>query len=413
MPLVEEAMRGKRFIRKINKSFLAIILTAYLLGCKSDTPIMNESKLLEGNSYINHEIEHEVYFTINKTSSKIVLDLLNESIEKLFVSQKALEFSENYSFIPLLLSEDNILYGEGDESSDRSKLFLGAYNLENGEFEKLFPIKTDSKYASIGVIVASNEYVVYEESDQENNISYYYLYDKNIDDVSLLYSISNIPVLHYTQVYVADDGIMFNFYDSDTTFYKNVFYTFDNKSLSIIENENCGFPVKFNDLWYYIRINNDQKITQLIEFDMKALTKKVVYETLNQDQYLIGVYSNQKNVYVLIRENQTNCLYKIDFDNHKFDYLFESEWIESVAINNSYISWLGTNTIANRIRPQYHLYDLKKNCIYRNNGGPVYLSENGIAWIKYKKNDAEIKKGELYNNKNTQIVFEKLEKDEK
>ena len=37
------------------------------------------------------------------------------------------------------------------------------------------------------------------------------------------------------------------------------------------------------------------------------------------------------------------------------------------------------------------------------------LSNSGIAWIEYKKDDQDINKGELYNNDNTGIRFTSLD----
>lgn len=395
-------------IKKAISLTLAIILTFNLSGCQNDSALKDVKLSSETYNDIIVEPNKTYRLELVGNNSKQFSALPKVPINDIFSSSKHFSYPDYINFIPTYLSEDNILYGEGDESENRSKLFLGSYNLDNGKFSKLAYLKAQSEYASIGIITASKSLIVYEESDQGNNISQYYIYDIKNRKTKKLYSISNIPALHYTQAFIATDGIMFNLYNPDTTGYINMFYCFDSDTLIEVERENCGFPIIYNNLWYYVKIDNKNATTQLIEFDLKNRNKKILYETVNQNEYISGLYSNGKKIFITFQKGQNTCFYEINFKTNKINYLFESEWIESIILNDKYVSWLGSNTLPERNRPQYYLYEIDTSIIFQNNGGPIFLSHNGIVWIEYKKDDKEIKKGEIYNNDNTSIVFKKI-----
>lgn len=200
---------------------------------------------------------------------------------------------------------------------------------------------------------------------------------------------------------------MFNFYNPENEKYTNQFYSFQDEDFTTIENDNCGFPIECNGLWYYTKIDNQNLVTQLIEFDLSNQNKTILYETKNGDNYISGLYSNGTEILITINKGNSICLGQVDLEKRQIEYLLESDWIESVQVNEDYISWLGSNTLSDRIRPQYYLYDIEKEILYQNDGGAIFLADDSMVWVEYKKKDSEIKKGEIYQNKNTDIVLKK------
>jgi len=392
-------------IEKAKLTILAIVLTFGLFGCQ------NESMKENNNNYVNIKIEDndKEYFSIEKKQSINLSALDTQSLDSLGSSTTDYVYPENIDFIPLLLSSDNILYGEADPTGKRTELYLAAYNLSTRNFEKVCNMKTKSKYTSIGVLDANKKYIVFEESDQENNVSNYYLFDLFSRKREVLHTVKDIPALHYSQAKISDNGIMLNIYDSKTKKYVNKFYDFHERKIKAIENENCGYPVYVNNTWYYLVVNNEKHITQLIKFDYSKMTKKVVYETTENTRYISGLFSDGNNIMLTINNNNITESYKVELLKKRIVYLFESEWIESISINKNFITWLGNATIKDRIRPQYYLVNLDNMVNYINDGGSIFLSTSGIVWINYKMPDKDILKGEVYKNINTSISLKKIE----
>ncbi|MBF0580310.1 hypothetical protein IM774_11135 [Erysipelotrichaceae bacterium RD49] len=398
-------MLGKR----LNSLSLGIILTLALCGCQDNLSLSSENLPSKNSQNTNMETSSNETKALSEVTviPPSTSDYDQAPISSLFIDSKRYEYPHNTNFIPTYLSENNILYGEGDESSDRTALFLAAYDLNSGEFKKIADIKSKSEQTSIGIISANKDLIIYEESDQSNNISRYYLYDLKNNSTKEIYLITNIPALHYTQAVISTNGIMFNFYNPDNAFYTNQFYSFQDGDFTTIENDNCGFPIECNGLWYYIKIDNQNLVTQLIEFDLTTQNKTILYETKDGNNYISGLYSNGTEIFITVNKENNICLGQVDLEKHQIEYLLESDWIESIQVNEDYISWLGSNTLSDRIRPQYYLYDIEKGILYQNDGGTIFLANDSMVWVEYKKKDSEIKKGEIYQNKNTDLVLKK------
>ena len=194
-------------------------------------------------------------------------------------------------------------------------------------------------------------------------------------------------------------------YNPENGFYTNQFYSFQDENFTAVENDNCGFPIECNGLWYYLKIDNQNLVTQLIELDLSTRNKTVLYETNNGDNYISGLYSNGNEMFITVNKGNEIYLGRVDLENCQIEYLIQSDWIESVQVNEDYISWLGSNTLSDRVRPQYYLYGIGKGVLYQNDGGPIFLADNSMVWVEYKKKDSEINKGEIYQNGNTDLVL--------
>lgn len=72
------------------------------------------------------------------------------------------------------------------------------------------------------------------------------------------------------------------------------------------------------------------------------------------------------------------------------------------------MSWSGTNTIENRIRPQIYLLDLDSEIQYLYSDNILLLVNNGIAWVDLKKSYNEVGKGQIFINENSQLAYKKM-----
>lgn len=395
-------MRGRDYfpIKKVISINLLFVLATILFGCQNDS---NNTEKEQNINYSQISITNnsDNYFSIEDSETKNITDIPVEENSIAFEGSSDFTYPSDINFVPTFLNDDNILFGEADESINRSKLFLASYDLNTGDFHKLKDIDLKSDYSAIGIITANKDYVIYEENNQKVNTSIYYLYDLNNKEYSKIYTIDGIPQLHYTEASFCNDGIMFNFYSTEG--YKNKFLNINTKKVIDIENENCGYPVFYKGFWYYIIIDNQNSITQLIKFDMDNLTKEVIYQTDTTDNYLSGIYCNEDRLFLMIQSSNTKKCYEVNIDEKNINYIFESDWIESVLLNKKYMTWLGSNTLENRNRPQYYLFNLDNYNQEINEDGKIFLSNNGIVRIKYKKSDAEITKGTIYTNENSSI----------
>lgn len=361
------------------------------------------------NNYPQEINDVNNYFEIVETTVKKTNDFETVPSDTFLNNFVSFTWPDNVSFNPLYLDDEGVVYGEADASDNRSALFLGSYDCNTGEFKKLKDIGFDSLYASIKILIAYNESLIFEEYDQASGTAVYYLYDLKSGVCTEFKRSENVPP-HYNIVNMSNDGIMFNWYDDLSMGYIIEYYSLKTKNFELIEEENSGYPVYHKGYWYYLRVDNDNLITQLIQYEMKTKTKKIIYETTGLNEYLFGLYGDGNNLILVMENDPLEKVYKIDVENGKFNYYFEDEWIEVVKIKNGIMTWSGTKTIENRSRPQNYLLDLNTDIHYLYADSGLMLSNSGIAWIDLKKPDNEIVKGQICINENSQLSYQIMNK---
>lgn len=310
--------------------------------------------------------------------------------------------SDGY-FTPLFLSWDDTLLG----TLTADETVLTSCNLETGEYTNIQPPR-DVSYTAIGIPYGDENGIIYECYDQNMGTTAYYYYDKSTEKNVLIKEICSIPPVHFCQVYASGQEMMLNLYNEQTGYYSNWMYTAKENKLSLVEENNCGYPVFVNGYWYWIAIDKQKHETSLIRYD--GTDKEQLLTITGEDRYLSGLYSDGAYTVLLVHNNDTNECYLIDFAEGATTYLFEDSWMESVRVQNGKMRWLGEAKSEGRIRPQYYLYDLKERIHYEYTDGSLFLNDHGIAWIEYKKSDTEITKGNMYNNEYTRICYRNFTK---
>lgn len=394
------------FGRKIVALGCIFVLSLNIIGCQKETTndLENNEEVIVEPKDIN---DVNNYFEIKESSIKSINDFVTVSSDELLHDYLAFDWIDGIYFTPLYLSEAGIVYGEADASDNRSELYLASYDMNTGEFRNIKGLNNGSLYSSVKINLVTDEFILFEEYDQAKGIAQYYLYDLKNDTYEEFHKIENIPP-HTTDAVLSENGIMLSIYDESSQHYIITFYSFDTKEFEILEDKNSGYPVYYRDKWYYLRVDNETFITQLVEYEAETKIKNVIYETKGQNKFLFGLYCDENNLLLVMENDSIEKVYKVDVENKEINYFFEDEWIESIVIKNGLMSWIGTVTIENRIRPQVYLLDLDSGIQYLYTDNILLLANNGIAWVNLNKSDDEVGKGLIFINENSQLAYKKM-----
>lgn len=408
MLLEVKVMFGKRTIS------LLLLAVLSITGCSTQEVIKHEESTdiepriqlnYDSNTLVETNMKENYYELINKPS-KSIHEFSTNIMNDTFSEYEAFSYPEKINFTPTALNENAILFGEAYYLNDLTNKFLAAYDLNTKEFRTLKEISPKSDQVVIGIVNVNKDMVIFQEYDYAQATAQYYIYDLTTDTYSELYQITNVGAIHYTDATFYDDFIFLNFSDPQSNRYLTMVYSLLDGSLTTIEEMNSASPVIYRNLCYYIRIDNENAKTQLVAFDMSKNTKEVLYETNTVDEFLFSLNADGEHFYLFMMSQGITQCYSVDTENREFHYEFEEDWIESVQLKNNYLSWLGEPTAENRIRAQYYLMDIEKEIQYIHDGGSIFLSDNGIAWIEYLKDEDDIAKGETYRNSNSEIRYQ-------
>ena len=383
MQRVEEDMLGK--LKKSNLLLSFIIVTTLISGCSNN--LGNQENLSNDNS--SEEKNIATKFT---------------EFSDIFSEYESFSFPDNVNFTPTYLSDDAVVFGEFHDLDSRTNIGIAKYNLRTKEFDILSESESKSNFLTIIIIMANGEFVVYEEFDQELMVSKYYLYYFNAKKKELIYEINEVAPIHYTQAIQSEDNIIMNVYNSNNQTYNNIKFDTISKKNEMIEEQNCGFPILFKDKLYYVLIDNQKFETKIIEYDIEKSSKNELMSIKGQDKYISGLYTNENDMFVSIDSSSTK-MYTYDVENNKLTYFFESEWMETPSFENKYLTWLGGSKDPTQGRPQYYLFDIKKNLNIEYNDSIILLSKSGMMWVKFKVDSNSIPKGNIFNPQYSEIRY--------
>lgn len=405
-------MLGNRIKLSIKKSqkLTILVLASLIMGCQANFDktenIQNEE--ITTSQFINDSKNYFELIDGNKTISNFARISSDELLEPYL----QYPWFDDLYFTPKILSDNGILYGQADAgwnitqpmSDDvQREIYLAYYDMNQGEFKIIKSMQNESMLAMIKVILVTDDLLIFEEYEQDKDAKYF-IYDFKNETIEELYHTTNTPP-HYTMSSASDEGIMLGWYDDKIKGYSISFYSYDTKKLETIEESNSGYPVYFKGNWYYLLVDNDQLVTQLIQYDRNSKTKTVLYETVGLEDHMFGLYGDENNLLLVIENDPIEKIFKVDVEKKQLIYYFEDEWIETINIKNGKMTWLGSKTIESRSRPQYYLFDLNKEINYESNDGSLFLSNNGIVWVDLKKPDQEIEKGRVFYNDNSQLSY--------
>lgn len=385
MQLVAVVMHGNSLV-KTYSLFLICIVILLLTGCSNRN---NESSASNSDEMKTNQIS-------DATAFKVVAS------EELLKSSIKMSYPDGVYFTPTYLTDDSLVIGEAYDMNNQSENYLAALNIKDRSFKKIKYVEKTSEIVTIIVNYADKDYIVFEEFDQVNQKSIYFIFNLHEGDYKIIHSILNINPIHYTQVTRQGNKLYMNmFYKSDI--YRT--YSFDllSGNMKVIEKENSSHPIYFNGNVYYILIDNSHQVTKIIRYNEHDELKEAVKELLRKDNFYNGLFSNDKNVIISEYKLGINYLSLGNIETER--QFFSSNWIETLNYKGNYITFLGDRIDKDRVRPQYYLFDIEKMINYSYDDGIILLSNTGIFWVDFLKDEKEIEKGQIFTNDNSVMRY--------
>lgn len=340
MQLVAVVMHGNSLVR-IYPLFLIYIVLLLLTGCSNRDNASSSSNSTETKT--NQISDATAFKTVASE------ELLKPSIK--------ISYPEGVYFTPTYLTDDSLVIGEAYDMNNQSENYLAVLNIKDRSFKKIKYVDKTSEIVTIIVNYADKDYIIFEEFDQVNRKSIYFIFNLREGDYKIIHSVLNVNPIHYTQIARQGNKLYMNmFYKSDI--YRT--YSFDllSGNMKVIEKENSSHPIYFNGNVYYTLIDNSHQITKIIKYNEHDELKKEVKELSRKDNFYNGLFSNDKNVIISEYKLGINYLSLGNIETEK--QFFSSNWIETLDYKGNYITFLGDRIDKDRVRPQYYLFDLKK-----------------------------------------------------
>lgn len=311
-------------------------------------------------------------------------------------------------FTPTRLTDNELVLGEAYDLGQENDKYLASYDLKTEKLTKLKDLNKTSDLMTVGIYYADSDYLFFEEYDNANQSSYYYLWDFKAKAARLIHQTDDTPPIHYTQATRKDEVLYLNLYAS-SAIYQTYQYDIDNQQLTLIEEGNSSSPTIYNNQLYYITIDNQSLETAIVSKDLPSLETGQVYQTSGSSTYLTGLFSNGHQALYLQQEAYKTSLYRSDLKGQA-EVIYSADWIESLDYQGGFVSFVGDRRSKERVRSQYYLLDIDKNINYLYDDGPILLSQVGIFWIDFKKDEQAIEKGQVYTNENSVMRFYPFER---
>lgn len=326
--------------------------------------------------------------------------LIEASSEKLLKNSTTINFPNNYSFSPLKLN-DKYIIGEATALNQKNDKHLAIIDLETNTMRKLQDTSRKSEFVSFIVNFADDNFIIYEEFDQENYFSTYFVWDFKKNRSQEIKHIKNVQPIHFTQV--SRDVNQFYINLNMDGIYKTCKYDYSKNTFHSYEERNSSHPTVLNNKFFLIKIDNNKKMTTINQVLRKNSIRKTIRQTKREDEFYNGIFTNGKNLIFSKYSSGKICLYKSDGKEDKF--IYGSDWIESLDYKNHFITFIGKKRNQNRVKSQYYIIDVKNKKNYIYDDGIVLLSNKGIIWVKFNKKENEIEKGKIFCNQNASLKY--------
>lgn len=327
-------------------------------------------------------------------SDKEVL-FTEKNADELLRDSMMVSYPPGKNFVATGLNDDGIAFGESYDEGNESQNYLASLNLKTNNFTKIKVAEKTSDIVSFIINYVDNDYLIFEEFDQINQNSIYYLWDIRKQGLITLMDSRHVTPVHQTQVTRKDSLFYISYYIDDSQYQLEVFDISDG-SHHVIEKNNSGSPVIYRENLNYLVIDNQNLITQVVRYDLKSNRKTSLEETKGDDYYS-GLISNGSDLLYLL----TDSYGKTSFLDSNKENLFSTSNVENPSYKNSFVTYMGERRGEERVKSQYYLLDMKNKINYLYDGGPILISNKGILWIDFKKPDNEIPKGGIYRPENS------------
>lgn len=388
---VVEVMHGK-----LLTVFITVCVIFTINGC--DAKKKKENKQSDAKTAMLQTKDVDKYDLKDTTTFK------TENADVLLKNSKELPHSDNVTFTPLALNDQNEVFGESVKHNEKVALVM--LNINTGIYKELFLAE---KGTTIGVSSANNDYVFFTVDYPQKGKTVYYCMNINDSTTKVIskspyYSIVAVPQMALVN-HTAYISLPTSNDKTDKLNYPLVCYNMKNDKQEVIEEGTTGYPVILNNELYYIRIDNKKKTTYIIQYDLQTKKKKILAQGNEKDGYFYNLVTDGESLVVQLNYmNNINDFYKLEKNPAKLIPYFQAD-ASSFEGFNGYFTWVGSRENDEQIRKPYTLFDSKKNIVYKYNGSLIYVSNKGVLWVKYTKKENEIPKGEIFTKDNSVLMW--------
>lgn len=315
--------------------------------------------------------------------------------------ETTVSYSKEYDFNPGLLYGD-VVYGRIylDEMHETSE--IAAVDLSEGTY-RIFD--KDNRFGNETVRYADDNYLFVEENNIYGGDVEYQLLDLTTNKRTTILKLSDVPALHYTNVCAVEEGFLIQYFNADNQSYSLSYYNMENGTMRKID-DNSAYPVNIENHWYYLQIDPEEHEISLIHYDPITEQKSVLLKTCREDYYISTLCGNGSDSLVFsINDQSINHVYCVNVYDNNCTYLFDVDWFASPHMSGTYLKWYGENVMDDRIRPMYHLFDVRQGIYYLNADGMILLDDDRIFLNRYKVEDKNIPKTMLCNDAYAEMLY--------
>lgn len=248
-----------------------------------------------------------------------------DNSDELFKESSLYDLPSDIYFSPYYLSDEGDLFGTAYEYDNSKINYLMKYNVNLSEKKKIEGTEYTVGYEAVKALAVSNQHLIYEK--YSNGTLNYILYDMNTDESKTIIQLNSVPTMYTSQVTIHDDLALFSLFNAETGLYQLKSYSFSTNEVKEIENSNSAFPIYYKGLWFYIRIDNENLITELIAYDLNLEEKEVIFSTEGVKLYINSIATDE-DVFIITTGSPTiTTCYEVDFENEKICPLFSAEYM--------------------------------------------------------------------------------------
>lgn len=275
-----------------------------------------------------------------------------------------LEYPSDAKFTPKHLIDSGMLIAEMSNISNKKGVYLVSMDVATKKIDKIKDIDNTSDVSSFIVHSSNENKILFEEFDQFNRTSTYYLYNFFDKQLIKIHYIQEVVPIHYTQVTWMSDGVIFNCYDSETKQYITYMYYFTDRRLKLLIDHNSSSLISKGKDIIYISIDNVNLETNIVRKDLETRQVKVMESIKDKNKYIESLHDNDEKILKVINDNGMKKIFEIEDMSEREVQIYELPWIESLTYKKRFVTFLGNPRTKTKVRSQYYLLDVENKIDY-------------------------------------------------
>lgn len=370
---------------------ISCLLVLCCSGCGLATSTQNTTTPID-KSPAHHSTES---FNMSPFSKKPAHDLLSQSI--------TLDYPDDITFTPTFLGDNGLIYGYGHDAHSPQRVGLYELNPHTNHYTLLKQTDDTSSTSTIGAYYADDDVVFFHEYYYEDTLACYYILNKHTQELTTLLTVNNTPPLHYTDVARLNDTLYVNIANEDGT-YPIYEYQLSTGQLTLVEKANSGFPTIANQKLYYLRLNNDTLVSQVMVYDPHSQEKNSLMSSgPDTDMFYSGLFSNGSDF--LLHEQTHQSITITQGDLHTMTPVFTTRPTDLPVYEHHYFTFIAHPDKDSEGRMKNYLYDMDRHIEYIYSDSSLYLSKAGILWVELLTNKDSIEQGQIFTKDHSVMRF--------